>query len=274
MSNPTEVKTRMAWAQKWARQAGEVMIKARLSDQKEEAIQWAYKGEQQELVTNVDQQIDKMLCDAIKAAFPEDQIVSEESFPQRSDSALAHDMWVIDPIDGTVNFAHGLPHVAVSIAWYRQGRPYIGVVYAPFLDEMFAAELGDGATLNGKSIQVSHHETLATALIGTGFPYERDQRQALMPTLTQVLTHCQDIRRCGSAALDLCHVACGRLDGYYETVSLWDFAAGILIAEEAGAEASHFYPVTGERYLTGEHWLVATPEIHQALQDLVTLTRS
>lgn len=270
MSSQVEVAKRMEWAQKWAREAGEIMKQARFADHKDKAIQWTYKGEQQELVTNVDRHIDQMLCDAIRATFPEDQIVSEESFPQLSSTALSHDMWVIDPIDGTVNFAHGLPHVAVSIAWYHQGRPYLGVVYAPFLDEMFAAQLGNGATLNDQAIQVSHHETLKTALIGTGFPYERAQRHALIPTLTQVLAHCQDIRRCGSAALDLCHVACGRLDGYYETVSLWDFAAGILIAEEAGAEANHFQPVTETRYLTGDHWLVSTPEIHQALNDIVT----
>ncbi|MFH1571363.1 MAG: inositol monophosphatase family protein [Gemmatimonadota bacterium] len=143
-------------------------------------------------------------------------------------------LWIVDPIGGTVNYTYGHPQVFVSIAFALDGQVQVGVVHAPFQGETFAAARGAGARLNGEPIRPSDSAELRRALVATGFPYERERREALLPRLRQVLLHCRGIRRAGSVAIDLCWVAAGRLDGFYETLSPWDIAAGRLMVTEAG----------------------------------------
>ncbi|MGQ4879909.1 inositol monophosphatase family protein [Billgrantia sp. LNSP4103-1] len=249
-----------------AREAGERIVAAR---QNQNFNQQYKKG--QELVTDVDVAVDTLISERLEASLPGEQRLSEELAPDHEVMRTAEALWVIDPIDGTVNFAHGLRHVAVSIAWVSEGKSRLGVVHAPFLDETFTALYGQGAWCNGRPIHASRITHLQRCLVGTGFPYRRDSRPPLMRRLMAVLEHCQDVRRNGSAALDLCDVACGRLDAYYESVSPWDFAAGVLIAREAGARAGHLYPCPQgiPEDLYGENLLVCAPEIHAELGELL-----
>jgi len=225
-----------------------------------------------ELVTQADLKADQLICDRIRSCFPGHLILSEESSPDLTDAwREPQPVWIIDPIDGTVNYAHGHRQSAVSIAWAERGRIEIGAVYNPFSDEMFSARRGQGASLNGKEITVSGERQLSRALIATGFPYEKDALAPLIRRLDVILHHCADIRRLGSAALDLCWLACGRLDGFYETLSLWDFAAAGLIAREAGARHGHFsdLPPGTHPELHNENIVAATPAIFGPLQALL-----
>lgn len=251
-----------------ARQAGDLIRSSR----EEQSFTRDYKAGH-ELVTSADLKADQMITTLLKLSFPEHGLLSEESSPDHSDTdALYQPLWVIDPIDGTVNYAHGLQQVAISIAYAEQGEVKVGVVYNPFLDELFTAVAGEHAQLNGKDIQVSETAELKKALIATGFPYDKTRIPSLLPRLHQVLNHCQDIRRMGSAAIDLCYVAAGRLDAYYETVSPWDFAAARLIALQAGATAGHLdgCPDTTPPALYGEQMLVANPALYPQLKALLS----
>lgn len=249
-----------------ARRAGLMILEARRQGHRQER----YK-DGQELVTDTDVAVDTFISDQLDTLFPDEQRLSEELTPQQDELSQTASLWVIDPIDGTVNFAHGLRHVAVSIGWFDGTRMVIGVVHAPFLDETFTAIADLGAWRNGQPIHVSQAEDLSRCLVATGFPYQRDSRPPLMRRLQAVLSHCQDIRRNGSAALDLCDVACGRLNAYYESVSPWDFAAGLLIAREAGARTGHLYSVPEgvSPELYGENLLVTAPAIHEPLGKLL-----
>ena len=197
-----------------AREAGERIVEAR---QRQDFGHQFKQGT--ELVTDVDIAIDTLISERLEAALPGEQRLSEELAPDPALMRSARSLWVIDPIDGTVNFAHGLHHVAVSIAWVQEGKTQLGVVHAPFLGETFTALRGQGVWLNGKPIQASCSDNLECSLVATGFPYQRENRPPLVRRLGAVLEHVQDVRRNGSAALDLCDVACGRLDAYYESVS-------------------------------------------------------
>ncbi|GGX79487.1 inositol monophosphatase [Litchfieldella qijiaojingensis] len=224
-----------------------------------------------ELVTDTDVAVDTLIAESLEQRFPGEPRLTEELTPDRDDFDLHDTLWVVDPIDGTVNFAHGLPHVAVSIAWVKNGHTELGVVHAPFLNETFTALRGSGAYRNGERIRASRATSLARSLVATGFPYNRDSRPPLLRRVSAVLMHCQDIRRNGAAALDLCDVACGRLDAYYESVSPWDFAAGLLIAREAGARTGHLYPCPSgiPEDLYGENIIVTAPDIHGELTELL-----
>lgn len=270
LSEPTQfslkqVQQRYDLAVHLAQQAGALLIQAR----QQGSFKRNYK-DHQELVTSTDQEVDDFLCAQLNQAFPEDIILSEENITSIDKAENLPGLWILDPIDGTVNFAHGQSHVAVSIGFYSYGQPLIGVVFAPFLQETFTAIRGQGACLNGKPIQVSGLASLRPALIATGFPYDKSQLEPLIRRLGRVLPQCQDVRRCGSAALDICHVAAGSLDGYYESLSLWDFAAAVLIAQEAGAELSHLYPNPKlPFYLDDQNWVITTPAIHAQLTQLL-----
>ncbi|QTF91166.1 inositol monophosphatase family protein [Halomonas sp. BM-2019] len=257
---------RLTQAIEIAQEAGDMIRAAR----QQQTFGHRYKHGQ-ELVTDVDLAVDTRISERLEVAFPGEARLSEELAPDHSALSREVPLWVVDPIDGTVNFAHGLHHVAVSIAWLVAGRVRLGVVHAPFLGETFTALAGQGAQCNGQTIQASRSGSLERSLVGTGFPYRRDSRPPLMRRLAAVLGHCQDVRRNGSAALDLCDVACGRLDAYYESVSPWDFAAGWLIAREAGARTGHLYPCPEgiPEDLYGENLLVASPGIHRDLGDLL-----
>ncbi|MCM5703430.1 inositol monophosphatase family protein [Larsenimonas salina] len=260
------LQTRLERAINIAEEAGRRIRKAREECQ----FDSRYK-DGNELVTDVDVEIDTFISNELETHFPGEQRLSEELTPDR-DAILEDDaLWIVDPIDGTVNFAHGHPHVAVSIAWSENGRVQIGVVHSPFLNETFTAIRDKGAWCNGEAISPSDCQSTDAALIATGFPYDKDARFPLLRRLRAILGTCRDIRRNGAAALDLCHVANGTLDGYYESVSPWDFAAGMLIAREAGARTGHLYPcpegIPEELY--GENLLVTTPEIHSELKRLL-----
>jgi myo-inositol-1(or 4)-monophosphatase len=211
-----------------ARQAGEIL---RRSYEHEHQID--YKGNI-DLVTEVDHQSEDLLLGEIQRLFPGHQIVSEEIglVPGR-----AADQWFVDPLDGTVNYAHGIPVFSVSIAYARNGAVTLGAVYDPLRDELFTAERGAGAWLNGRRLQASRATELQRSLLVTGFPYDSwstPQNNLENFSLFSKLT--QGVRRLGSAALDLCYVAAGRFDGYWElSLRQWDMAAGSLIAAEAGA---------------------------------------
>ena len=192
-----------------------------------------------DLVTQYDLATEQFILEKLRSAFPEHTLVGEET--HRGDYGAAFEKAIyIDPIDGTTNFVHGVPHVAISMGVYEHGEGVMGVVYNPILDELYCAVRGQGACCNGKPIHVSTQDTLQQALIATGFPYSKVEQGAdfdwVMNALHRMLPHISDIRRLGSAALDLCSVARGTMDGYYEIcLKPWDAAAGIIIAREAGA---------------------------------------
>jgi len=238
---PASVSEVLAFSEQVARDAGALML-AEL--QRDEGPAAHFKHDGQELVTEADIKVDKLICDAIRARYPTHQILAEESAPDLTQlSEREGPLWIIDPIDGTVNYAHGHQHSAVSIAWVVDGVVQSGVVYNPYNNEMFAAARGNGATLNGESIHVAQKTDLRRALFATGFPYIKKDMALLVRRVGLMLAHCADLRRMGSAALDICWVAAGRLDVYYENLSVWDFAAAQLIAIEAGARYGHFLPV-------------------------------
>ncbi len=229
-----------AFTRTLAEAAGELIRRERLAVQ---GLSTAYKGGA-ELVTHADLKADQFICDAIRERFPGHRILAEESAPTMQDlSAWQGPLWIIDPIDGTVNYAQGHFQSAVSIAYAEQGRVLCGVVCNPFVNETFHAVLGGGAWLNDAPIKVATKTELRRAIVATGFPYIKGDMRPIVRRLALVLQECADIRRLGAASLDICWVAMGRLDGYYENLSLWDFAAAQLIAREAGARYGHFKPV-------------------------------
>jgi len=252
----------ITFIQQLAREAGSLIAEQRRN------LTINFKGEgATELVTQADVAADELITRTIQQHYPEHDILSEELSPEHNGEA--EHLWVIDPIDGTVNYAHDHPQVAISIAYFYRGEVQLGVVYNPFSDELFHAEKGLGAWLNEQQIFCSDQQQLSRAIIATGFPYVKDNLPALIKRLDIVLQHCADIRRLGSAALDICWVACGRLDGYYETVKAWDFAAAQLIATEAGARFGHVYPVQGNPQLDGNHLITASPALYEALKSLL-----
>lgn len=193
------------------------------------------KGASYNLVTVADMSAEKKILSCLKESFPETCILSEETFS--SQSTIADKLWIIDPLDGTNNFAHSIPQFSVSIAYAEKGEVLAGVVYDPSRDELFTAEKGVGTFLNSKHIQVSSRGSLKECVLSTGFYYERGEmmEKTLGAIYRLFKADIQGIRRMGSAALDLCWTACGRFDGYFEyMLSPWDFAAGSLIIKEAG----------------------------------------
>lgn len=189
-------------------------------------------------VTEYDRAAERLIVDTLRERRPDDAIVGEEGADHTGTSGL---VWHIDPIDGTANFVYDLPAWCTSVAVVDEHGPLAGAVFVPVADEMFSAARGDGATRNDAPIRCSDASQLATALIGTGFGYSRATRAAQGRRLAALLPHVRDMRRYGSAAIDLCLVACGRLDAYYEEhLNSWDLAAGVLIAAEAGAVTSDF----------------------------------
>ena len=224
----------------------------------------AEKGLNYNLVTDADTASEKCIVSIIKQAFPGDAIIGEEgSFCAALD---ADRVWIIDPLDGTTNFAHGIPHFSISIAYAERGHVRCGVVLNPVYDECFSATAGQGAFRNGVPIRVSAVATLGGSVIGTGFYYERGP--IMLRTLDAVRkllqANIQGIRRTGSAALDMCYVACGRYDGYFEyRLSAWDFAAGLLILKEAGGRCTDVDGV--ERGVAAKGVFSSNGRIHDAL---------
>ena len=191
-----------------------------------------------DLVTEADRGAEALIADRLRAAFPDHRLLGEEGArgaPDTDGDAASPYGWIVDPLDGTTNYAHGLPHFAVSIALEHAGLLSVGVVYDPIRDELFAAERGKGATRNGEALRVSVADELVRSLLATGFSYDLAERAEQADAWRALLTRVQSIRQTGSAALNLCYVAAGRLDGYWERpLQPWDVAAGALIVAEAG----------------------------------------
>jgi myo-inositol-1(or 4)-monophosphatase len=193
------------------------------------------------LVTEADLASEALIIERIKSYYPKHAILAEESGEAVVMGAETLWKWIIDPLDGTTNYAHGYPCFCVTIALEHQGEIVIGVTFDPTRNELFAAEKSQGATLNGKSIRVSTTDKIGDALIVTGFPYDFKTRPAFARHLTEFLLHSRGVRRDGSAAIDMAYVACGRFDGFWEEgLNPWDVAAGKLLIEEAGGQLSYY----------------------------------
>ncbi len=220
-----------------------------------------------DLVTEMDRRSEEYLLGEIGRSFPHHRILAEETGGQPGEECC---IWYVDPLDGTVNYAHGIPIFAVSIAYRQDGVLQLGVIYDPMRDECFAAERGRGAWLNGKAIRVAGENNLDQALLVTGFPYDiRTNPQNNLGYYASFALNSQGVRRLGSAALDLAYVASGRFDGFWEmSLNAWDLAAGALIAQEAGAVVTDTAGTSN--YLSPPHSiLAANPALHpQMLQVL------
>jgi myo-inositol-1(or 4)-monophosphatase len=242
------------------------LLRARYRERQEVS----FKGEV-DLVTAVDREADRLITEALAAAFPTHGIVAEESGARASQDGYR---WYVDPLDGTTNFAHGYPHFAVSIALARDEDLVFGLVYDPVREETFTARQGGGARLNGAPIQVSTARTLAEGLLGTGFPYDRRRAPDFyLAFWREGMLLSQDVRRSGSAALDLCYIASGRLDAFWEwKLHPWDTAAGRLIVEEAGGRVTDFSG--GPHRLSGAETAASNGRVHGELVAMIGAVRT
>lgn len=217
-----------------------------------------------DLVSDADRAAEKCLLDVITAHRPDDGVLAEEGGAR---DALSGYTWVVDPLDGTVNFLFGIPVWSVSIAVEDSEGPLVGVVHDPSRGETFAATRGGGTTVNGRRVHVSSRESLDSALVGTGFSYEAPARVRQAEAVARIVPEVRDIRRAGSAALDLASVACGRLDGFYEApMEPWDKAAGILLVLEAGGTVTELPPPLPH---LSPGVIAAGPGLHGLLSGLV-----
>ena len=216
-------------------------------------------------VTEVDRASEEAIVDLLTTHRPDDGLLGEEGSSRESTGRR----WIIDPLDGTVNFVHGIPHVGVSVALYDGATPLVGVVHDPLRDEVFAAAKGGGTTCNGEQISVSDVAELHRSVIVTGFPYDHDQHgAAYAAVLGTVLERVNGIRRSGSAALDFGWLAAGRFDGYWEfSLGAWDMAAGVLLVTEAGGLVTDAY---GRAAVPGvRHVVAANQHLHAKLREIV-----
>jgi len=247
-----------------AREAG-----ARLREFYAQGVETEYKGDV-DLVTVADRTVEKLIRERLGAAFPEHGIYGEEGTRDRLDGEFR---WYVDPLDGTTNFAHGFPHFCVSmgleqrpagLAANEDGVLAAAVIYDPLLDEMFTAERGSGAWLNGRKMQVSRNALLGESLMATGFPSRKRHSSPNIHFYQELTLRSHGVRRAGSAALDLAYVAAGRIDGFWEFhLNPWDTAAGLLLVDEAGGRTTGF---SGQQYrLESREILSSNGLIHQEL---------
>ena len=227
----------------------------------------SYKGEV-DLVTNFDKQSQQMIFESLSKSFPDHDFLAEEGLDQDKGGDFR---WVFDPLDGTTNYAHRFPVFSVSIALEWKGQLVCGVVYDPMRDEAFSGIKNKGACLNGKKIKVSEVDDLNRSLLATGFPYDlRESNKNNIAHFNNFLTRAQAIRRCGSAAMDLCYVACGRFDGFWELkLKPWDVAAAALIVQEAGGRLSDFQD--NEFSIFSQETLGTNRLIHRQMLDVLRL---
>jgi myo-inositol-1(or 4)-monophosphatase len=215
----------------------------------------------QDHASAADREVEKLIVDLLGRAFPSDGFLGEEGGGKARD-----DLWVIDPIDGTTNFIHGLPTYCVSLAYVRDGAVQLGMIYDPPADELFAAKRGGGAACNDTAIRVSGRTQISDALVGIGFSYRRPVRPFIQTAERLLEAHCE-FRRAGSGALAMAHVACGRLDGYWEQhINSWDVLAGLLLVQEAGGWTNDF--LAGSALLEGNPILACTPALREPLSAL------
>ena len=246
-----------------ARAAGEFLLASRPRD-----LTIATKSSPTDVVTQMDTAAERLVASSIHAVRPDDAILGEEGQTDAAGGASSgrRVRWIVDPIDGTVNYLYALPQWAVSIAAEVDGVVEVGVVFDPSKDELFTAIRGRGARLNGAPVAVSRCAEMSQALVGTGFSYDARLRARQAQVLAEVLPLTRDMRRLGAASLDLCAVAVGRLDGYFERrLNLWDYAAAALVATEAGGRVEGLRGAAA----SGEFLLAATPGIFDPLHDLL-----
>jgi myo-inositol-1(or 4)-monophosphatase len=239
-----------------------------LRDRLGSAIDIEHKGSIN-LVTDVDLASERLICEAISTYYPRHEILAEEGGLSESNS---HYRWIVDPLDGTTNYAHGYPIFCVSIALEYKGEIVLGVVYDPMREELFTAERGAGATLNNRAIRVSKTDDLGQSLLSTGFPYDiKTSKLTNLDHWANFALNAQALRRDGAAALDLCYIACGRFDGFWElNLSAWDTAAGALIVVEGGGRVTDF---TGGLFSNYKAEVVASNGlIHDQMIEVLAMT--
>jgi myo-inositol-1(or 4)-monophosphatase len=247
-----------------ARDAGRI-----LAEKLGRALQVSNKGDI-DLVTEADLAAEQLIVERIGSYHPRHAILAEESGESLRGDEPSEFKWIIDPLDGTTNYAHGYPCFCVSIALEQVGEIVLGVIYDPTRDELFAAERGGGATLNNRRIRVSDVEDLNRALLCTGFPYDVRERGEFARHFHNFIMHAQGVRRDGSAALDLAYVAAGRFDGFWEEgLRAWDVAAGKILVEEAGGRVSRY---DGSRFsIYAPPILASNALIHDAMMNVLQL---
>lgn len=226
-----------------------------------------YKGKIN-IVTEIDLLSEKTILKIIKKNFPDHSILTEESREQKTDSIYK---WIIDPLDGTTNYARDFPSYCISIALEKEGKVILGVVYNPLLNELFTTEIGEGAFLNRRRIYVSSTRDLSKSFLATGFPYDiRESQITNLDHFANFAVRSLAIRRAGSAALDLCYLAVGRFDGFWELkLSPWDTAAVALLVKEAGGKVTDF---ENEKYsIYSKHILATNGRIHQQMIEILKL---
>lgn len=240
-----------------ARSAGNIITR---SIERLDVIEITEK-QQNDFVTEIDKQAEKIIIDTIRNAYPSHGILAEESGNRAGDETV----WIIDPLDGTTNYIHGFPHFAISIGIQHKGRIEHGLIFDPVRQETFIATRGEGARLNDRRVRVSKRAGLQGALLGTGFPFRQINDLApYIKTLQTLMPLAGGIRRAGSAALDLAYVACGRLDGFWEFgLAPWDIAAGAILIQEAGGLISDAQG--SEDYLTNGSVIAGNPKVFKAL---------
>ena len=244
-----------------ARRAGTIITRGQ---QRLHELKVERKGHQ-DFVSQIDRDAEAVIIETLRKAYPGHAILAEES----GGSGDSDFLWLIDPLDGTLNYVHGYPQFAVSIALSVKGRLDQAVVFDPMRDELFTASRGAGAQLNGQRLRVGRCQHLANALLATGFPVRsKEAVQRYLPSFGEMLAGCADVRRAGAAALDLAHVACGRLDGYWEFgLHPWDIAAGSLLVQEAGGLVGDCQG--GETHLASGDIVAANPKIFRQMLGLL-----
>ncbi len=254
----------LEFAESIARRSGELLL-----DRLSQLRTIETKSNDRDLVTDADRASEHWLVEAIRDQYPDHAILGEEGTGDKALLQKPGYTWVLDPLDGTVNYAQNLPIFCVSVGLLKDGQPLLGVVYVPRLDEMFSAQVGQGATCNGNPIHVSEKALLSQSVLATGFPYDKHESPRNNLDNFSVFTpKVRGIRRLGAAAVDLCFVAAGRLDGYWEEkLHPWDMAAGIVIVQEAGGVVSNYYgqPIR----LEDNHVIAAGPALHSTMQQLL-----
>jgi myo-inositol-1(or 4)-monophosphatase len=219
-------------------------------------------------VTQIDYDIQQFLVSELSKIDPLAAIVTEES--EEDSTKVVRSAWLLDPIDGTTNLLHHYPYFAISLALWSGDNVALGIVYNPLMNELFKAKRGEGAFLNGSRIVVSNNRDLRSCVVGVGLPYDRRKAHAMFGNIERVFMKCQDIRRGGSASLDLAYVACGRTDGYFEVdLQGWDYSAGMLILREAGGMVSDWHGARVSTYQR-RNIVASNGHIHQQLLGILS----
>lgn len=246
--------------EQWAREAGELQM-----DSFQKNIKIESKDRKIDLVTEVDNKSEEIITNNIVSAYPEHSIMAEEGRNKSSDSRY---LWIIDPLDGTVNYVHGFPIFAISLALYKDNQPEYGLIYLPYFDDLYSASRGQGSYYNGERIQVNKDHAVKDGIIATGFPYSHQENSESLELFNKILPEAGGIRRTGAAAFDLCQVARGIFSGFWEIeLKLWDIAAGILIIEEAGGVITDF---NGRALRTNSQQVVAGSQtVNNRLRELL-----